>query len=263
MSAVKSRSAVVSSFTIIKGALVEETYAVFREWDFSQPKKTNLDAVRESNRIGMPSRSWLRDICKVLNRRFDPGGRDKPLVRLAQAGVDTEIWRPLLLWHMTREEFLLRDFLINWLFAEFERDIFRLRSADVVPYLEGIESRGLTSGAARWSEATRKRVAAGLLGIAADMGIVRGSTTKEFAGFHLREESLLYLLYAAREAEASPARLLTMPDWRMYLMTEADLNRELLRLHQFRRLEYYRVGSITELSLPLGSPLAYAESLAG
>ena len=262
MPVTKSRSGAVSSFTIIKGALVEETYAVFREWDFSESKKVNLDAVRESNRIGMPSRSWLRDVCKVLNRRFDPGGRDKPLVRLAQAGVGTEIWRPLLLWHMTRDEFLLRDFLINWLFVEFERDIQRLRSADVLPYLESIESRGLTSAAARWSGATRRRIAAGLLGIAADMRLVRGSVTKEFAGLHLREESLLYLLYAAREAEGSPTRLLAMPDWRMYLMTEADLERELLRLHQFRRLEYHRAGSIVELSLPLDSPMACAESLA-
>ena len=262
MSATESRSGVVSSFTIIKGALADETYAVFQDWDFALSKKVNLDAVRESNRIGMPSRNWLRDVCKVINRRFDPRGRDKPLVYLAQAGVDVEIWRPILLWHMTRDEFLLRDFLVNWLFAEFERDTMRMRSADVLPYLEAIESRGLTNAAGRWSEATRRRVATGLLGIATDMKLLRGSATKEFAGFHLREESLLYLLYASREAAGSSTRLLTMPDWRIYLMTADDLERELLRLHQFRFLEYHRAGSIAEFSLPLDCPLAYAESLA-
>ena len=260
MPASRSRSAVVSSFTIIKGALVDETYAVFQKWDFSHSKKANLDAVRESNPIGMPSQSWLRDVCWVLNRRFDPGGRDKPLVRLAQAGVDAEIWRPILLWHMTRDEFLLRDFLINWLFVEFERDVLRLRPADVVPYLKSIENRGLD--APRWSEATRKRVAAGLLGIAAAMKLVRGTATKEFSDYHLREESLLYLLYAAQEQERSAARLLAMPDWRMYLMTEWDLERELFRLHQYQRLEYHRTGSVAELSLPLDSLRAYAERLA-
>ena len=30
-----SRSTVVSSFTIIKGSLVDETYAAFAAWDFS------------------------------------------------------------------------------------------------------------------------------------------------------------------------------------------------------------------------------------
>ncbi len=122
MATVSTRADVVSSFTIIKGALVEETYAVFQEWDLSQSKKANLDKVRESNSIGVASRNWLRDVCKVLNRRFEPGGRDRPLVLLAKAGVDREVWRPLLLWHMTRDEFLLRDFLTKWLFTVREAD---------------------------------------------------------------------------------------------------------------------------------------------
>ena len=31
-----SRSRVVSSFTIVKGALIEETYVVFQHWDFAR-----------------------------------------------------------------------------------------------------------------------------------------------------------------------------------------------------------------------------------
>jgi hypothetical protein len=261
MTGVPTRADVVSSFTIIKGALVEETYAIFREWDFSRSKKANLDDVRESNRIGVSSRNWLRDVCKVVNRRFEPGGRDKPLVLLAQAGVDREVWRPLLLWHMTRDEFLLRDFLTNWLFPEFEQGVFRIRLEDVIPYLEDIERRGLTSSDGGWSALTRKRVAAGLLGIADDVGLLRGSITREFVGFHLREESLLYLLHAVREQEGAATRLFATPDWRMYLMSSADLERELLRLHQFKRVEFHRAGSLIELTLPFDSLLAYAESL--
>jgi hypothetical protein len=30
----KSQSRVVSSFTIIKGAFIEETYTIFQAWDF-------------------------------------------------------------------------------------------------------------------------------------------------------------------------------------------------------------------------------------
>ena len=32
------RASIVSSYTIIKGALIEETYAVFRGWDFERIK---------------------------------------------------------------------------------------------------------------------------------------------------------------------------------------------------------------------------------
>ena len=55
-----------------------------------------------------------------MNRRLDPNGVDRPLVTLAQAGVPSTEWNPILLWHITRDEFLLRDFLVNWLYPQFE-----------------------------------------------------------------------------------------------------------------------------------------------
>ena len=57
---------------------------------------------------------------KVLHRRFAPSTYDRALVMLAQAQCPLEIWRPILLWHITRDEFLLRDFVVRWLASEFE-----------------------------------------------------------------------------------------------------------------------------------------------
>ena len=67
-----------SSFTVVKGAMVEETYAVFAAWDFNRSKRENLDRLRAENFIGAGSATWLRDVAKVLDRRFDPGTRDRP-----------------------------------------------------------------------------------------------------------------------------------------------------------------------------------------
>ena len=92
-----SRAHVVSSFTVIKGAMIEETYAVFAAWDLDQSKRENLDRLREANLIGANSATWLRDVAKVLNRRFEPGGRDRALVVLAKGGCDIEEWKPVLL----------------------------------------------------------------------------------------------------------------------------------------------------------------------
>lgn len=75
-----SRSTVVSSFTIIKGAMIEETYTVFQQWDFELTREENLRRVRDSNTIGASSANWLRDVYKVLHRRFAPNQADRPLV---------------------------------------------------------------------------------------------------------------------------------------------------------------------------------------
>lgn len=256
----RSRANVVSSFTIIKGAMIEETYAVFAAWDFDRSKRENLDRLRAENFIGAGSATWLRDVAKVLNRRFDPSGRDRPLVILAKRGVSLDEWKPLLLWHMTRDEFLVRDFLETWLFGSFESGIFRIHSEDVEAYLSGIGERGATVEHA-WSEETTKRVAAGLLKIAVDFGLLRGSSAKEFASYHLPERSFLYLLHAMREEKLNPSKVLASKEWHLFLMNSLDVEHELLRLHQFRKLDYQVAGSLVQLSLPCTSTCEYAERM--
>jgi hypothetical protein len=202
-----SRAQVVSSFTIVKGAMIDETYAVFAAWDFAQDKRANLDRLRADNFISAKSQTWLIDVAKVLNRRFEPAGRDRPLVQLAQAGCAHDEWRPLMLWHITRDEFLLRDFLESWLYPAYDSGAFRVRPEELHDYLATLRRRGAITEHA-WSDTTTERVAAGLLKIAADFGLLRGSIHKEFASYHLPERSFLYLL--ARHAStraAAPSKL--------------------------------------------------------
>lgn len=257
-----SRANVVSSFTIVKGAMIDEAYAVFAAWDFARSTRENLSRVREENFIGASSDTWLRDVAWVLNRRFDPNGRDRALVVLAKHGCDMEIWKPILLWHITRDEFLLRDFLLNWLFPAYDAGAFRVRPEEIHDYLRGIGKRGGTIEHT-WAETTLKRVAAGLLKIAVDFGLLRGSVVKEFAPYHLPEGSFIYLLHALREEKQSPRKVVGAFDWRMFLMRPAEVERELLRLHQFRKLEYEVAGSLVQLTLPCATSREYAERMVG
>ena len=255
-----SRATVASSFTLIKGAMIPETYAVFRGWDLAQSKGENLSRLRQENSVGAGSSTWLRDVAKVLNRRFDPDGRDRALVVLAHRGCDLQVWKPLLLWHITRDEFLLRDFLVTWLFPAYDAGVYRVRPGDLHDYLRGVSKRGGTIEHA-WTKATLARVAAGLLKIAVDFGLLRGSVAKEFSSYHLPEASFLYLLHAMREEQGSPRKVIEATDWRMFLMRPAEVERELLRLHQFRKVEYEVAGSLVQLTLPCGSAREYAERM--
>jgi hypothetical protein len=256
-----SRANSISSFTIIKGSLIDETYAVFRDWDFERSKAENLRLVRDENSIGARSKNWARDVAWVLNRRFDPSGRDRPLVQLAQAGCDREAWKPILLFHMTRDEFLLRDFLIHWLYEQFIQGTFRLRTADVVAYLQTLSKKKGIDWSGQWSEKTTARVASGLLKLATDFGLLKGTLHKEFNSYHLADNSFLYLLQAIAEAESNARRVVDALDWRMFLMDFTDVERELLRLHQFRMLDYQAAGSLAQLKLPHPSAAAYTKEM--
>jgi hypothetical protein len=255
-----SRAEVASSFTIVKGALINETYSALAAWDPTVSKRTNFARIRDDNLLGAGSATWARDVAKVLNRRFEPDGRDRALVVLAKSGCDLEQWKPLMLWHITRDEFLLRDFLENCLFPAFDAGALGIRSAEVESHLRGIAKRGAKTEHA-WTEETTKRVAAGLLKMAADFGLLRTGAAKDFASYHLPEQSFLYLLHAVRDEKVSPGKVVAAADWRMFLMRPSDVEREILRLHQFRKLEYHVAGSLVELSLPCESSREYAERM--
>lgn len=260
MTAAQRRN-VVSSFTIVKGAMVPETYEVLSRWDFEQDKKANLDRLRQENYIGATSSTWLRDVAKVLNRRLEPDGRDRPLVVLAKEACPMDEWRPILLWHMTRDEFLLRDFLINWLYPAYDEGAFRVHQGELHNYLRTIGTRGGVTEHA-WTDATLQRVAAGLLKISADLGLLVGTAVKEFTSYHLPDRSFVYLLHAVLAQEhGSPRRAIDSEEWRMFLMGTRDIERELLRLHQFQRLDYQVAGSLAQLTLPCENALAYAQEM--
>jgi hypothetical protein len=255
-----ARAEIVSSFTIVKGAMIEESYAYLAQWDVGRPAAENQQRFKHGNVVGARTETWLRDVAKVLHRRFDPEGRDRPLMLLAKNGCDLDVWKPLLLWHITRDEFLLRDFLAGWLFPARESGAYRIRPEDLRPYLVGIRKRGGVTEHA-WSETTLQRVAAGLLKIAADFGLLAGTKHKELASYHLPEPSFLYLLHAMRDVEPNPRKVIHSPSFRLYLMRPADVEHELLRLHQFKKLGYEVAGSLVELRLPCASLQEYAEKM--
>ena len=255
-----ARANVASSFTIIKGALIEETYAVLAAWDFTRSKRENLERLRRENFLGARTATWLRDLAKVLNRRLDPEGRDRALVLLAQSGCDLAEWKPILLWHITRDEFLLRDFLENGVFPAYEAGAPGIQGEEVRAYLRGIARRGGVTEHA-WSEATLARVAAGLLKIAVDFGLLRGKSVKTFNAYSLPERSFLYLLHVLREKNPNARKIIEAPDWRLYLMRPADVEHEILRLHQFHKLDYQVAGSLAQMKLPCETSAQYAERM--
>ena len=254
------RANVASSFTIVKGALINETYAVLAAWDLTRSKRENLDRLRRENFVGARTATWLRDLAKVLNRRLEPEGRDRALVMLAQSGCDLLEWKPILLWHITRDEFLLRDFLQNWLFPAYESGVSRVNPAEVREYLRGTAKRGGVTEHA-WSETTVERVAAGLLKMVVEFGLLRGKAAKTFNAYSLPERSFLYLLHVLRETHPNPRKIIEAPEWRMYLMRPGDVEHEILRLHQFHKLDYQVAGSLAQMKLPCATSAQYAERM--
>ena len=241
--------------------MIEETYAVFAAWDFGalEARRTSIACARELHR------RQQRDLAPRRREGAEPALRPRrarpALVVLAQERLRLEEWKPLLLWHMTRDEFLLRDFLAElalpglrgWRLPRSARGAARLPAR--------IRKRGGTTEHA-WTEHDAE---AGRRGPAEDGSRLRPPARQRRQGVRLAItcRSAASSTSSTRCATRSRARgkVIDAPDWRMFLMRPADVERELLRLHQFRKLDYQVAGSLVQLSLPCASSREYAERM--
>ena len=68
--------------------------------------------------------------------------------------------------------------------------------------------------------------------------------------------------HAIAETETSVNKLIASPDWGMYLLAPDDVERQIVHLHQFRKLHYEVAGSLAQLTLPCRSAAEFAQAMA-
>jgi len=248
-----------SSYGLIKGALISETLQVFQGWDLEASKRTNLDQVRASNSIGAPTQAWLKQVCTTFSRRFEPSDQDRSLALAARTATGRQHWRPLLLWHMANSEGLLGDGLA-WTWELFSAGGDLLQTDQALAWLDGTGTREHPE-VAEWSEATRERVAGGLLKAGVDFGLLQGRVKRRFTAYYLADEPLLYVLLQALASNRTTAAALADPRWLWFRLPEAELEHRLLLLHQAQVISYYRAGSVVDLKLPASSAEALVQEV--
>lgn len=251
----------ISTRLLRKGALIEDTYSLCRLWDRRKDFRANLARLQSENSIGARNAAWLGEVMATVSSRFQFDRSFEALVVLTHHGLSLDQWRDCLLWHIGQQDLLFSTFLQEWLFPAYEAGLVRIRTDDVVPFVVE-HTTGRVARGTRLSDYGRVRAARDLLLMATDFGLLRGKAVREFTAYRLSEVGFLYVLHALAEREANAQRLIAAPEWRMYLLRPPDVEHELLRLHQFQRLEYHVAGSIAQLSLPYPSLLAFAESIA-
>ena len=244
---------------LIRGPLISDTLQALQGWELEASKRANLEQLRQSNSIGAPTQAWLKKVCSALSSRFEPAGRDRALVLAARTETGQRHWKALLLWHLANSEQLLGDGL-RWS-AQVHRDgADLLQTAQVLTWLESTGAQGHPE-VTEWSEATRKRVAGGLLKAGVDLGLLQGRVKRRFTAYYLADEPLLYVLLQALASNRTTAAALADPRWLWFRLPEAELEHRLLLLHQAKVISYYRAGSVVDLKLPASSAEALVQEV--
>lgn len=248
----------VSQRLLRKGALVEETYILFSNWDFDCTFESNFDQICDGR---FRTQAWGTEVKTTIRRRFRDIEAAAPLIVAAKKGLPLEEWRHcLLLWIGSRER-LYHEFAVSWLFPEFESGRYQIGSEDVQPFVRTMWRR-VSGDGSPLSEYGVIRTARDLLRMANDFGLLHGDgPQRTFAPLHLSDRCLLYYAHAIAEAEKSTSRVPASNLWRLALLRPGEVIETLLRLHQFRKLHYEVAGSLVQLTLPSASSREYAERM--
>jgi hypothetical protein len=236
---------------------VEDTYRLFAEWDFDLSVPENLQRGFGGS---YKSVGWEREVVATVGRRLRNFDRLKSLVVLASKGMSLPDWRDCWrLWICATEQPFGR-FVLEWLYDEFQAGRYNIRTEDV-----------LDTAAAAWagragskplSEYGLVRAARDLLKTATDLGMLSGKgPVKTFTHLTMGDDVFLFYVHQIAELEGSYARVPCSPLWRAAFMSPDDVQRVLLRLHQYRKVDYQVAGSIQQLTLPHTSALSFAESI--
>ena len=238
---------------------MDETYRVLASWEPAESVAANLKRIRKTNPVGAKNESWLREVTTTMSSRFSLGDSLTPLANLAKAQYPLDRWKYCLLWHLGSTDGLFVRFMEEFLFRQHEEGIAAFDTTAVLPFIESVEREKLFD--APLSAYGRVRLARDLFRMAAAFGLVTGQSLRRFTHTAIPDDAFLYALYSLQAEIPSVSRALQSPRWRLFLLAPGAIERELLHLHQLRRLRYEQAGSIRELTLPHASLLEFSRSL--
>ena len=118
---------------------------------------------------------------------------------------------------------------------------------------------GKTQG--HWSAPTITRIAQGLLSALRDFGVLQGAVNKKIAPAYVPIESFAYVVFYLKQHQPSGAKLIGLPDWKLFFLRSAGVERFLFEAHQRDLLEYHVAGSVTRLTFPAETLEEYANVL--
>ena len=121
-----------------KGVLVQETYKLFADWDFSVSTEKNLELGLQGRQA---TEGWDKEVFATVRRRVRDFDLIKSLIVLAQRGMPVSDWRDCLrLWVGATEE-PFHTFATGWLFEERVNGRATVRSEDLVAVVDDVAGR--------------------------------------------------------------------------------------------------------------------------
>jgi len=257
----RSASALYSSKIIKAGALLADTKTLLAHWDVAGSVLGNMNRIQRENLFGKASRSRVRDVLAIFRQRFL--GEEcvtRALVVLVEKWLSAAALDRILYFHAARADRLLRDTVTEILMPLQARGIAEIDVLEIQRPLKKWVDAGKTTD--KWSDTTIVRIAQGLLSALRDFGVLQGAVKKRMAPAYLPVAAFAYVAFYLKQHQPSGAKLVELPDWKLFFLPREGVERILFEAHQHKLLEYHAAGSVTRLTFPADTLEGYAHVVA-
>jgi hypothetical protein len=243
------------------GALIGDTKTLLSHWDVGATVDENIRRVHRDNIFGKASRSRVEDILAIFRRRYlSEKSVTAALVTLVRRRFPPASLERVLYFHSARADRLLHDAVTDVLLPMKQRGLADIAVHDLQRPLERWVEQGKTVSS--WSKTTILRVAQELLATLRDFGVLEGASKKRIATAFFPVESFAYIAFYLKQHQPSGARLIELPDWKLFFLNRESVERMLFEAHQHSLLEYHVAGSVTRLTFSAETLEEYADVLA-
>lgn len=242
-------------------ALLADTRLLLSAWDPAQDTAANLARLRAGNALGKASTKRANDVLNIFRQRYfaDPDvGR--ALAALAHRPAADAWLTPLLYFFAAQSDRTLRDLALEVVGPRRRAGYGDLPVELFYRQLRDWSAAGLTTSA--WGEQTIERVGQHAAAALRDFGLLRGGTHKYIAAVRLPLPAFACLAHWLRGHTGSGNLTLRSPEWGLFLLDLAAVERLFLEAHQQGLLGYQAAGSVVRLDFPAEPLPAYAGWLA-
>ena len=241
----------VSGLTKSSG-LLPDINLLIANWDEAKTVEGNFDDAIRRNLFAKASRKRIAEILRIFRQRYLAGNpSDRAFRAFVGSTLPSEITDRIVYYHTVLAEPALYDFVAGYLSPLYLRGERRITVRNALDFVADAIHEGKTEG--KWeSEATRVRVAQGLLSTLKDFSVLEGtrSPEKTLAPAHLHVLAFAYIAFHIKLNEPSGERLANHPHWRLFFLGPRAVESYFGEADAERLLTYQAAGSIIRIEFP-------------
>lgn len=243
------------------GALLSDMRLMVLKWSEELTQADSADSARK-----ILSKMTLARARDTYIRAFRPRfihGSPPQAWKLAQilenTGADIDIIRSFYYWITARAEHLLYAFVTEEIFHRAGHPDREIRIGEAISWI----SSNLHGIKKEWTPTVQRKVARGLLAALRDFGILEGVVQKHIAPFHLPLEAFTLIGFCLNALGVIGRDMIRHPDWKLFLLREANVERLFMECHQHNWLRYQVAGDLYRLEFPQNTFEEYARAVLG